>query len=222
MHSAENLKGTFPCSWISVASLSIARWGDTLMTEPMAHWGKELASAVTPKMPAGKDVPRKHGDAQSVTRSPSRNWSARQSGWLACNVTDLFVLVSTSVGSKMTHVTVNGRGRTNNLNLSKSWYTMGLRVRFDSATDKSGEIKQKGGSVGKKKLRLKRFILRLPVLQLYNSQVKSNLYRQYVERKNFIWYRGQFLTFTLTFLFLPSSSVNAKLPSLSCLNGLKT
>lgn len=36
------------------------------------------------------------------------------------------------------------------------------------------------------KLRLKRFILRLPVLELYNSQVKSNLFRLHVERKNFI------------------------------------
>lgn len=136
----------------------------------MAHWGKDLASAVTPKMSAGKDVPRKHGGAQSVSRSPSRNWSARQSGCLACNVTDLFVLVSASVGSKMANVTVNGRGRTNrektdkggwwnagmlwsvasqSLNLSKSSYLRGLRLRFDSATDKSCEIKWKGGSVGK-------------------------------------------------------------------------
>lgn len=140
------------------------------MTEPMAHWRKDHASAVTPKMSAGKDVPRKHGGAQPVTRSPSRNWSARQSGWLACNVTDLFVLVSASVGSKMANVTVNGRGRTNrektdkggwwnagmlwsvasqSLNLSKSSYLRGLRLRFDSATDKSCEIKWKGGSVGK-------------------------------------------------------------------------
>lgn len=211
------------------------------MTEPMAHWGRDHASAVTPKMSAGKDVPRKHGGAQPVTRSPSRNWSARQSGWLACNVTDLFVLVSASVGSKMANVTVNGRGRTNrektdkggwwnagmlwsvasqSLNLSKSSYLRGLRLHLIQPLIKV--VKSNEKEAVWEKLRLKRFILRLPVLQLYNSQVKSNLFRLHVERKNFIWYCGQFLTSTFTFLFLPSSSVNAKLPSLSCLSGLKT
>lgn len=70
------------------------------------------------------------------------------------------------------------------LNLSKSSYLRGLRLHLIQPLIKV--VKSNEKEAVWEKLRLKRFILRLPVLQLYNSQVKSNLFRLHVERKNFI------------------------------------